>query len=186
MCSGSGWGDRSGLVGAVPGGRDGASAGRGRPGVHHDPVPTMVAFGDSPVRPVAESSSVPGVRRGVPASPDPVFARQAPAGHRLSDPLGPPPLVPRWARCPTDHHLDLLTPGEIEAAGVEGYGRAGCGVRAADPPHGLDDRWRLGGRMVCELPGRRNRTVSPRRGAPPRAGGMPTESLSRWAPGSSR
>ncbi|MGH3935735.1 MAG: hypothetical protein ACRDS1_12300 [Pseudonocardiaceae bacterium] len=48
-------------------------------------------------------------------------------GHHVADRGDPVPPVPRWARCPTDHHLHLLTPGEVEAAGIEGHGRAGCG-----------------------------------------------------------
>lgn len=92
--------------------------------------------------------------------PDPLFARQHPAGRRLSDapesapggqpvldpPATPPAIAPalpdnghhvagyvpdapapRWARCPVDQRLHLLSPGEVAAAGGEGHGRAACG-----------------------------------------------------------
>src|SRR5262245_59308907 len=66
--------------------------------------------------------------------PHPVFARQAPAGHRSSttpdvapggQPVPDPPVTdlpppeaspPSWAQCPVDQHLHLLPPNETEAA----------------------------------------------------------------------
>lgn len=39
----------------------------------------------------------------------------------------PTPLLPRWARCPTDHRLHLLTHAEAAATGLSGQGRALCG-----------------------------------------------------------
>lgn len=79
--------------------------------------------------------------------PDPVFARQTPAGCRLSAPESTPggqPVPPscrsaahggdpsprerpRWARCPADQRLHLLSADEVATAGGEGHGRAACG-----------------------------------------------------------
>jgi hypothetical protein len=87
--------------------------------------------------------------------PAPVFARMTPAGRRLNAPESAPggqPVpdpadcaaglpdnghhvadylpgapVPRWVQCPVDPQLHLLSPGEVAAAGGEGYGRAACG-----------------------------------------------------------
>ena len=89
----------------------------------------------------------------------PVFARKAPAGCCLSDtpestPDGQPvpPSSPRWARCPADQHLHLLTPNEAEAASIEGHGRAGCGrlipragltIDGASVTGGAGAAWRL-------------------------------------------
>lgn len=81
--------------------------------------------------------------------PAPVFARMlTPAGRRSSGPVRSPggqpvppgspveakcgcpaPVLPRWARCPTDHQLHLLTHAEAGAAGMTGHGRAFCGRR---------------------------------------------------------
>ena len=33
----------------------------------------------------------------------------------------------RWARCPVDRQLHLLTPAQIQVAGVQDHGRASCG-----------------------------------------------------------
>lgn len=67
-------------------------------------------------------------------APAPVFPSKIPAGRRLRDapestPGGQPvpaPVSPRWARCPVDQHVHLLTPPQA-SAGIEGHRRAGCG-----------------------------------------------------------
>lgn len=96
--------------------------------------------------------------------PDPVFTRQAPAGCRLSAPESTPggqPVTPpcpsasrsaepaprerlRWARCPADQRLHLLSAGEVATAGSDGHGQAACGrlIPAAgltieSPPEGF-------------------------------------------------
>jgi hypothetical protein len=35
--------------------------------------------------------------------------------------------LPRWARCPLDQHVHLLSPVVVAVAGGEGHGHAGCG-----------------------------------------------------------
>lgn len=35
--------------------------------------------------------------------------------------------LPRWARCPLDQHVHLLTPEEVAAPGSQGHGYSGCG-----------------------------------------------------------
>lgn len=99
---------------------------------------------------------------------DPVFARQPPAG-RWSSPISeapdslpsgqpvppqclsaahgghPPPRgLPRWARCPVDQRLHLLSAGEVSAAAGQRHGRAACdqlipaaGLTIQSPPEGF-------------------------------------------------
>jgi hypothetical protein len=73
--------------------------------------------------------------------PDPVFARQAPAGHRSSPAPAPggqpdPPVVPapasaaavpRWARCPVDQQLPLLGPAGVREVVALGCAQSLCG-----------------------------------------------------------
>jgi hypothetical protein len=82
--------------------------------------------------------------------PTGVFPPESPAGRR-SNPEGAPPCgvpsgqpvpvadaeisapgcpvlpLPRWARCPLDQHVHLLSPEVVAVAGGEGHGYAGCG-----------------------------------------------------------
>lgn len=108
----------------------------------------------------------------------PVFARLTPAGRRPSaapsespggqpvphHPSGDPPCgcpappLPRWAWCPVDQHLHLLSPAK--AAGIGGHGRAGCGRWV--PRSGLNDRGPCGA-VLSGLRSGGDRVVSPQR-----------------------
>jgi hypothetical protein len=69
-------------------------------------------------------------------------------GHHAGSSLPATP-VPRWARCPVDQQLHLLTPAQAEPRAPGSRARG----RPADPPRGTDHRWRLDGEVVLELPG---------------------------------
>jgi hypothetical protein len=77
-------------------------------------------------------------------APAPRFAHQIPAGRWSSGnpdlPVpdgqpGPAPAAraarPRWARCPVDQQLHLMTPAGVQMAAAAGYGFALCGRRLA-------------------------------------------------------